>query len=137
MLDGMPIGTGLQNAVIARSKVIMRAARTRVDTLTDISEPKKRTGELHNSKKTRLGGNTFQPSITVQYDAPQAGYTDRGTRRHVIRPRRAKALRFYSRKAGKVVYARRVNHPGNKGTKWFRKAVSISSWRRILKDVTS
>lgn len=36
-----------------------------------------------------------------------------GTRSHVIRPRRAKALRFKS-KAGKVVYALRVLHPGTR-----------------------
>ena len=48
-----------------------------------------------------------------------------GARPHVIVPRKAKALKF--KVAGKVVFARRVNHPGNRPNpylaRWLREAV--------------
>lgn len=37
-----------------------------------------------------------------------------GARPHVIRPRRKRVLKFQS--GGKTVFARKVNHPGNRGT---------------------
>lgn len=45
------------------------------------------------------------------------------TRPHVIRPRRAKALRFFWPKVGRVVFLQHVNHPGTKGQPFLRNAV--------------
>lgn len=39
-------------------------------------------------------------------------YVVRGTRPHMIYPRRAKRLRFYWDKKGRIVYAKQVSHPG-------------------------
>ncbi len=44
-----------------------------------------------------------------------------GARPHIIRPRRAKALRFVI--GGRVVFARKVNHPGSVGTQFLRNAL--------------
>lgn len=44
-----------------------------------------------------------------------------GTGPHIIRPRRAKALRFVV--GGRVVFATRVNHPGSRGTLFLRNAL--------------
>ena len=52
------------------------------------------------------------PTVVVGNTAPHALYIEQGTRPHVILPRRARALRFEIN--GRVVYARRVNHPGTK-----------------------
>lgn len=78
--------------------------------------------ELRNSITVRAiqsGPTTFR----IVMDAPviQAATTNSGARPHVIRARRAKMMRFYWPKVGRVVYFRSVNHPGNKGTGWWDK----------------
>ncbi|MDK1473610.1 hypothetical protein QNO07_09280 [Streptomyces sp. 549] len=52
---------------------------------------------------------------------PASIYVIKGTRPHVIRPRRAKALRF--RVGGRTVFARVVNHPGTKPNDFLSKAL--------------
>lgn len=42
---------------------------------------------------------------------------------HVIRPRRRKALRFIQN--GQVRFARRVQHPGNTGTRFLTRALDV------------
>jgi hypothetical protein len=44
-----------------------------------------------------------------------------GSEPHVIRPRRAKALRFVIN--GRVIFAARVNHPGSRGTYFLTRAL--------------
>jgi hypothetical protein len=39
-----------------------------------------------------------------------------GTRPHIIVPRRAQTLRFYSR--GRIVYSKLVHHPGTKPNRY-------------------
>lgn len=46
-----------------------------------------------------------------------------GSPPHVIRPRRRKALRFTQN--GQVRFARRVNHPGNRGTHFLTRALDV------------
>ncbi len=45
-----------------------------------------------------------------------------GTRPHIILPKYASHLVFYWAKLGKVMYLKRVNHPGYKGDNWDEKA---------------
>lgn len=45
-----------------------------------------------------------------------------GTRPHIIRPKRAKALRF--RVGGKVVFARIVHHPGTRARPFLDRALA-------------
>lgn len=58
---------------------------------------------------------------SVTADRRYATWVHEGTTPHVIRPVRAKALRF--RWGGQVVFARRVNHPGNRANPWLRNAL--------------
>lgn len=44
-----------------------------------------------------------------------------GSAPHVIRPRRARALRFEIN--GRVIFAAKVNHPGTRGTKFLTRAL--------------
>jgi hypothetical protein len=60
---------------------------------------------------TLLMGGELRTRITNV--APYATYIERGTRPHVIRPVRARMLRFTT-KQGQVVFAREVHHPGTK-----------------------
>lgn len=113
----------------------MANAAARVSVALDTAEPRRRTGQLHASKRLRLSIGGFVSQLRAEYLAPQANFTDEGTGPHVILPRRRKALAF--RSGGRIIVVRRVNHPGNKGTKWFRKTVSAQAWRRILGEVTS
>lgn len=55
--------------------------------------------------------------VTAHYAAP----VHEGARPHVIRPRNARALRFEVN--GRVVFAQRVNHPGNAPNPFLRNAV--------------
>lgn len=61
----------------------------------------------------------FRGVVSVKH--PAALYVINGTRPHLIRPVRARALRFMV--GGRVVYARLVHHPGNKPNDFLRKAL--------------
>lgn len=87
---------------------------------------KPRTGELQ--AKTRwvpFRGN----AIKVQNTAPHNQFVEYGTRPHVIKPRRkGGSLRFVVK--GKVVFTKRVNHPGNRPFKFLYRATFAAG--RIL-----
>lgn len=68
--------------------------------------------------------------IVVEDPVPAALFTDAGTRPHVIEPRRARALRFSA--GGVTVFASHVDHPGTKGTRWFRNEVEAARVRVVL-----
>ena len=81
----------------------------------------RKTGNLGRS--IRLGAVTPTRAETVA-TANYAAYVERGTRPHVIVPKRAKALRWAAggnarlsgrpRTGGQVRFAKRVRHPGTK-----------------------
>lgn len=82
---------------------------------------KPRTGRLQKATKHRVvrtaGGKVLKLTNTRKY----AASIDLGARPHVIRPRRRKFLRFRGRD-GNWVFARKVNHPGNKPYKFLYRA---------------
>lgn len=55
---------------------------------------------------------------------PYLGWHHFGTAPHVIRPRRAKALRFTV--GGRVIFAMKVQHPGTVGTRFLTKALTAA-----------
>jgi hypothetical protein len=59
-------------------------------------------------------------SGSVHATADYALYVHEGTRAHVIRPRRAQALRFQV--GGRTVFAKLVRHPGTKARPFLRNA---------------
>jgi hypothetical protein len=90
---------------------------------------KSRSGRLAKSTKAKVkitkGGGKLRlgwPGV------PYAASIDSGARPHVIRPKRAKFLRFRARN-GALVFAKRVNHPGNKPYKFGWRAIHASSRR--------
>lgn len=53
---------------------------------------------------------------------PAGRYVMEGTKRHLIRPRRAKALRFRAR-SGDLVFTKLVRHPGFRGDNFLLEAL--------------
>lgn len=56
------------------------------------------------------------PEVRIVAPLPHAVYHHEGTPAHIIRPRRARMLRFTV--GGQVVFARQVNHPGTKANRF-------------------
>lgn len=99
------------------AKVLEDAAMEIVDKARKYA-PKK-TGRLMRSiQKHRVGGFGYK----VSAGAPYAAYMEFGTRAHIIVPRRARALHFFT-KTGEEVFTTRVHHPGTKPFAYMRRAV--------------
>lgn len=73
-------------------------------------------------------GAPDRPTWAVGTFSPVGRFLEEGTRPHIIRPVRAKALRFEV--DGEVVFARLVHHPGTSPSPWlapaFERAVNES-----------
>lgn len=81
-----------------------------------------RTGNLQKStthKIVKVGGKVAR--VALRNSAPYAAPIDKGARPHIIRPKRAKMLRFVTA-SGQVVFARFVRHPGNKPYRFLHNA---------------
>lgn len=61
--------------------------------------------------------------VRVESRHPATMFVIKGTRKHVIRPRYKKVLKFQVR--GKTVFARVVNHPGTKKNDFMTKALRM------------
>lgn len=71
------------------------------------------------------GPNKGEGGVGVsKEDVPYAGYVRWGTRPHVIRARNAKYLRFYWPRVGRVVFFKKVNHPGTKPNYFLERALN-------------
>ena len=80
----------------------------------------RRTGRYWRSIQSTTEG-TPRGVRVVTSSIHYGGAPERATRPHVIRPRRAKVLRFTV--GGVTVYARRVRHPGTKARNILRDGV--------------
>lgn len=104
----------LRNGVVAR-RLAERTERTA--RLTEREAP----GSMgrYITWKIQDGPRGLQGVIVC--DHPATRYVLDGTRPHLIRPRRAKALRFDIR--GRVVYAAYVRHPGTRPNDFLGRAL--------------
>jgi len=109
--------TGSTGPVFLLVQSLTRAVETRAR-----QEAPVRTGKLRRSIKAgpvTAKGTTVHGSVTAH--AEHGIFVHEGTRPHVIRARKAKALRFVV--DGRVVFAQSVNHPGTKPNKFMLRAV--------------
>lgn len=83
-----------------------------------------RSGGLKRSIGHRVFRRGNAAVLREQATAPHAKFVHDGTGPHEIRARNARALRFYWPKAGRVVYFKRVQHPGYKGNPYLRDAIT-------------
>jgi len=91
-----------------------------------------RTGRLRESiSLIKVNDLHYVVGSPLEY----AVYVERGTRPHIIRPKRARALRFVV--GGETVFARLVRHPGTKPHPFFAHALQKyrAQWRKIWKSV--
>jgi hypothetical protein len=87
-------------------------------TLARSLAPRGKTGRLQKSILTKPFESGSGKGWSVIANTDYAFYVHEGAARHTFGPRRARYLRFYWEKAdpeqwpGKVVYFKKVNHPG-------------------------
>lgn len=74
------------------------------------------TGALKRSINYRLVQRYGGLTVVIGSDNRIALMHHQGTRPHIIVPRRAQTLRFYSR--GRIVYSKLVHHPGTKPNRY-------------------
>lgn len=113
--DG-PVGQDLDN----RSRRVLERARATVPV---------RTGRLRTTLRREHGQAVLGPYHDVvagfQGTTPYLGYVLFGAEPHIIRPTRAKALRF--RAGGKIVFSQKVSHPGNRADNFLLRALNAAT----------
>lgn len=86
---------------------------------------KRRSRKLEQGTRARVvragGGRRVIVFNRVKY----AAAIDQGAKPHVIRPRRAKLLAFHL--GGRLVFARQVNHPGNRAYRFLYRATQAAA----------
>jgi len=92
----------------------------------------KRTGRMVGNIEIKKGTWAKGIEFQVGTDVPYALYVHEGTKPHEIKAKNAPFLVFFWPKVGKVVYFKRVWHPGTKPYKFLEKALeaSMRMWQR-------
>ena len=92
------------------------------------AETPKRTGKLRRSTIFQIVGGAADQRLEIRQGARSTEgafygfFVREGTRPHEIVPRRARALRFII--AGKVIFARRVHHPGTRPNPYHKRVLT-------------
>jgi hypothetical protein len=133
--------TNLESLAREHDHFLARQERILHDTLEEAGDHAKnfvidhpgfepRTGDLQKATKARVVRMSNGRVLRITNASPYAGAIDGGARAHVITPKSGKFLRFIGRN-GKTVFARRVNHPGNKPYRFLYRATMSASrvWR--------
>lgn len=90
---------------------------------------KNRTGTLRRSIVARTHS---AERGTVSTDVPYSTHVEFGTKPHTIYPRNKRFLAFKAA-SGKMVFARKVNHPGSRPYPYMRPAME-NNQRQILEE---
>lgn len=117
--------------------IVGEAERLMVAALREAA-PLGQTGDTRRGIDSVAGGSTLRPAFTLRSSAKGGDFVEVGTRPHVIRPKNGSALRFLgggrrisqgapnsriATRAGGVVFAKEVRHPGTPARPWFRPVV--------------
>lgn len=110
---------GIGRDLDARGRRVEAAARRLVGV---------QSGRLRGSIRRDRGGNQYGAYVHITAGIPgetfYLGYHMYGTGPHVIRPRRARALRFEMN--GQIVFAQKVNHPGTAPVPFLQEALAAA-----------
>lgn len=117
--------------------VFEEATRLMVAELRAVA-PEGETGDTRRGIDAVPGGSPLRPAATVRSLGKGGDFVEAGTVPHEIRPRNGQALRFLgggrrvsqpapssrvATRAGGVVFAKVVRHPGTPARPWFRPVV--------------
>lgn len=110
------------NAVASRASLpevtkITRRVLTRAKVLAPVD-----TGRLRSSGRMDIRITSVGPSGSVTFPVSYAQFVHEGTRAHIIRAKKKKALKFVGR-GGVVVIRRQVRHPGTKARPFLQRAL--------------
>ena len=92
---------------------------------------KRQTGVLRNSIFERTAESATAVSAVTGTGVRYAKFLEEGTSPHVILPVRAKMLSFMA--GGTRVFARKVNHPGNRAFRFLRDSLQETAPANIAK----
>lgn len=104
----------------ARGGIAERKLRRRTGKVADIAE-REAPGTMGDYVAWRIEEGPRGLQGVVICDHPAVRYVLDGTRPHLIRARRAKALKFDV--GGRTVYAKVVRHPGTSANNFMRRAL--------------
>lgn len=122
--------TNLRERLARRYTSAVAAARDDVLDQLRQAAPYRTEGSIVRSLEASApAGDGFRFSLTVGSPAPQALWTEEGTRPHLIVANRARVLRFEV--GGETIYRRSVNHPGTPAQHWFAQPMP-ERWRSAL-----
>lgn len=94
-----------------------------------------KTGKLKNSLKYKISNDGTRSVIKAS--ASHGIFIENGTKAHIIRAKKAKALRFEV--GGQVIFAKEVRHPGTKANPFLKPAFDEHSIKFIkgLEDIAN
>lgn len=102
----LPEVTKITRRVLARAKVLAPV----------------RTGRLRASGRIDVRITNIGPTGSVTFPMSYARFVHEGTRAHVIRAKKKKALKFKGM-GGQVIFRKQVNHPGTKPHPFLERAL--------------
>lgn len=116
ILDRSSVNRAAEQAARDELRVFARQVENRAKILAPVD-----TGRLRSSIRSSQGTVGGNPSARIESNVDYAAMVHDGTRPHVIRPRRKRALRFQV--GGRIVFATRVNHPGTRPRPFLTRAL--------------
>lgn len=114
----------LERMLRLRGGIVERNLRRRTERVADRAR-QLAPGSMGRYITTEIGQGPRGLSGSVISNHPATVYVVNGTRPHIIRPRRAKALRFQM--DGRTVFAKIVHHPGTSANNFL-----LRSLREVL-----
>lgn len=114
----------------ALNRTLRRIGKVLVPILKSSGITPVRTGKLRSTTIFTIEGGPDAQSMTIRQGARTIDgafygeFVREGTPPHIIRPRKAKALRFQI--GDRVIFARKVNHPGTRPNKYHLRAMRIA-----------
>lgn len=106
----------------ARGGIAERVLRRRTERVAGFARVEA-PGSMGDYIGTRIEDGPRGLVGVVECNHPAVRFVLDGTKPHVIRPRRASALRFEL--GGRVVFAKRVNHPGTRANNFLARALRL------------
>ncbi|MCM1964832.1 hypothetical protein [Streptomyces sp. G1] len=111
----------IAQAFRSRNSFVARRLRARTERVADIARAEA-PGSMGRFIETRVEVTSKGLSGVITSTHPATRYVIEGTKRHPIRARRRKALRFTGR-SGETVFRREVMHPGTKANDFLTRAL--------------